>query len=422
MAFGRVIVVGVVTMVLTTAASGAAGRKTLHNFTGGSDGELPIWYGNLVFDNKGNLYGTASGGGNSACGGGCGIVFELSPSKNGWQTTTLYTFIGGRNDGGQPDSGVVFDTAGNLYGTTVQGGTADCGTVFKLSPALGGGWDETVIHSFVGGNDRCEPIAGVVVDNDGNVFGTVPNGGTGGSGIAFELTNSGGVWIETVLYSFTFGSDDGAFPESALVMDSFGNLYGTTLQGGASGLGTVFELSQSGGIWSENTIYSFGFSGGYYPESGVAIDKAGNLYGTASYGGSGTVCAPSCGVVYQLRHSTNGWSEKVLYNFLGGTDGRLPVAGVTIAGGVLYGTTSFGGGGSCSINGLTGCGTVFSLKPSSGKWIETVLRLNGTDGANPQAGLVTNGKGGLFGTTLYGGTGSCSGNLHGCGVVFAVVP
>jgi uncharacterized repeat protein (TIGR03803 family) len=423
MAFGRLVIAAAVTIVLTTAVSAATGPKILHNFTGGSDGELPIWYGNLVFDSKGNLYGTASGGGSSACGGGCGMVFELSPSTSGWQKTTLYNFVGGSNDGGQPDSGVVFDKAGNLYGTTVQGG-AGCGTVFKLSPASGGRWDETMIHSFsgTGGNDGCEPIAGVIVDKDGNVFGTVPNGGANGDGMVFELTNSGGVWRETVLHNFGFGIDDGGSPWSALVMDSTGNLYGTTQMGGASGVGTVFKLSQLGGVWSENVIYSFGFSGGYYPSSAVVFDKAGNLYGTASYGGSGTVCSPSCGVVYELKHSTNGWSERVVYNFLGGTDGSYPVAGVTIAGGGLYGTTSFGGGGPCSINGLTGCGTIFSLKQSSGKWAERVLRLNGTDGANPQAGLVANKNGVIFGATLYGGSGSCSGNLPGCGVVFAIVP
>jgi uncharacterized repeat protein (TIGR03803 family) len=203
-----------------------------------------------------------------------------------------------------------------------------------------------------------------------------------------------------------------------LVMDEAGSLYGTTENGGTYGFGTVFELSQSGGIWTESVIYSFEYHDGAYPLAGVTFDAAGSLYGTTDYGGAGTACSPgSCGTVYELKRSSSGGTERVLYSFKGGMDGSFPVAGVTLSGGRIYGATASGGGGSCNLNGVTGCGTVFRLDPSGGKWIETVFRLNGTDGAMPQAGLLVR-NGNLFGTTFYGGSGPCNDNLSGWGVVF----
>jgi uncharacterized repeat protein (TIGR03803 family) len=416
-------------MLIVTAVSGwaAEGPLVLYNLPGGSGAALPIWYGNLISDSKGNLYGTASEGGPETypCFGICGSVFELSPTVNGWQATTLYQFSGG-SDGGSPEAGLAFDKAGNLYGTTGQGGGGDsCGTVFKLTPNGDGGWTESVLHSFSGmeQNDGCGPTTGVILDENGNIFGTVANGSAVCCGLVYELTSSDGVWTYSVLHSFNLITGDGYNPQSSLVIDSAGNLYGTTLQGGASDVGTVFELSQSAGAWTEKILYSFGFSGGYYPDSALVFDKAGNLYGTNSYGGSGTICAPECGTVYVLKHSNNGWKQITLYNFLGGDDGSLPIAGVTIVGDSLYGTTSFGGGGSCTINGLTGCGTIFGLQESDGKIVERVIQLDGTNGSNPQAGLLADSKGILFGTTLYGGSGSCpNGNLPGCGVVYAAKP
>jgi uncharacterized repeat protein (TIGR03803 family) len=415
-----------VTLFTQTLAWAVTGVKVIHNFTGGSDGNGPIWYGNLIIDSKGNLYGTASGGGNSDCGGfGCGMVFELTPSKRGWQKKVLYEFAG-VNDGAYPWAGLTFDKAGNLYGTTVGGGSSGCGTVFQLSPASGGGWTESVLQSL-SGTAGCEPVASVILDKAGNVYGTTARGGMHGSGTVFELTNTGGVWIETVLYNFGADGNDGQSSYAALAMDKAGNLYGTTLYGGAYSFGTVFELSQAGGVWTEKVIYDFkyynGNHDGAYPDAGVSFDRAGNLYGTTNYGGSGTACPPgSCGAVYRLKRSGSGWTESVLYSFRSGKDGSFPTAGVTLIGSKLYGTTSFGGGGSCQLNGLTGCGTIFSLELLGGKWVERVFRLKGSNGALPQAGIVSNKKGILFGTTLYGGSGPCTDNLPGCGVVFALTP
>jgi len=415
-----------VALLLRTMAWAATGERVLYNFTGGTDGENPISYGSLIFDHKGNLYGTTVGGGNPACNNICGTVFELSPSNGGWKKTTLYEFAGAP-DGAQPDSGLVFDGAGNLYGTTVQGGIdSQCGTVFELSPASGGGWTEAVLHSFVN-SDGCQPVVGVILDKAGNIYGTTTAGGTYGFGAVFELTKTGGVWTETVLHSFNRDGSDGQEPFAAVAMDTAGNLYGTTLYGGADSVGTVFELSQSGGIWQEKVIYDFKYYNvnhdGAYPYAGVSLDKTGNLYGTTVYGGAGTSCPPgSCGAVYRLKHSQGGWKETILYSFRSGKDGSFPNAGVTLFGGKLYGTTLNGGGGNCQFHGVTGCGTFFSLQQSGSKWIETVFRLNIGNGAIPQAGLVANKKGVLFGTTFDGGRGSCMGPPPGCGVVFAWHP
>jgi uncharacterized repeat protein (TIGR03803 family) len=295
--------------------------------------------------------------------------------------------------------------------------------VFELSPASGGGWTESILHNFQqNGSDGCEPLTPVVLDKEGNVYGTTYEGG---AGVVFELRDNGGVWTETILHTFGSGAD-GQNP-NALVIDGKGDLYGTTSDGGAYSFGTVFELKQSGGQWTENVIYSFkyynGNHDGAYPYAGVTLGKAGVLYGTTNYGGAGTKCSPgSCGAVYRLRHLSGGWKETVLYSFRGGRDGYFPVAGVTLLNGKLWGTTIAGGAGTCSINGITGCGTIFSLEESGTKWVATVFPLNGRNGAAPWANLVANKKGVLFGTALYGGTGSCNANLPGCGVILRVIP
>jgi uncharacterized repeat protein (TIGR03803 family) len=233
---------------------------------------------------------------------------------------------------------------------------------------------------------------------------------------------------ETLIYSFKRDGVDGQSP-NGVVLDGAGNLYGTTLYGGNNNdFGTVFELSQSRGVWTETVLYNSeyynGNHDGAYPYAGVTLDKAGHLYGTTNYGGAGTDCHPgSCGAVYELEKSSGTWKELVLYSFRGGRDGSLPQAGVTLdAAGNLYGTTSFGGGGACTLNGTTGCGTFFELQKSGAKWVEKAVRLDGKNGANPQAGVILGKNGEVFGTTLYGGTGSCQGNLPGCGVVFELIP
>jgi uncharacterized repeat protein (TIGR03803 family) len=260
---------------------------------------------------------------------------------------------------------------------------------------------------------------------DGNLYGITDSGGQDNGGTAFELSQSGGVWTETILHAFG-SSGDGQFPLAALAMDSAGNLYGTTSGGGLNGNGTVFEITRSGGVWTETVIYEFqydynGQRDGASPSAGVTFDKAGKLYGTTTGGGAGTGCSSGCGTVYRLTHSKSGWKESVLHSFQGGKGGSYPVAGVTLIDGKFWGTTSFGGSGSCNLNLLTGCGTIFSLEQSSNKWVVPPFSLKGKNGSLPQPGVVADKKGALFGTTLYGGTGSCTDNLPGCGVVYKLV-
>ena len=300
------------------------------NCTDGADPE-----GGLVEDASGNLYGTASfGGANNR-----GIIFKLSSTG---QETVLYSFKGG-NDGQHPSGSLIQDSKGNFYGTTIfGGGSADVGTVFRLSKS----GKETVLYRFTGGADGAKPSAGVVADAEGNLYGTAVGGGTSGNGVIFEVSNAG---KQSTLYSFTGGSDGGA-PASAVIRDTEGNLYGAA-SSGASGGGTVFEFS-SGGTFS--VLYTFcsqaGCSDGSKPLQAVVEDAEGNFYGTTYAGGS-----DGDGVVFELA---NTGKETVLHSFAG-TDGSQPYGGSLLldASGTLYGTTSQGGGSSC------GCGVVFRLTP-----------------------------------------------------------
>jgi uncharacterized repeat protein (TIGR03803 family) len=394
-------------MIVITLASGAWSQteKILHTFTGGVDGFLP--QAGLVFDGKGNLYGTTSGGGNAnseVCS--CGTVFELSPATNGtWTKNLLYTFTGANGDGSVPYGGLTFDSQGNLFGTTSGGGLSGLGTVFELVAGSSGAWTETVLYSFKGGTaDGDSPIGpAVIFDGAGNLYGTTPLGGAHGWGTVFELVaGSNGTWTEKILHSFT-GGNDGATPfNSQLILDGTGHLYGTTQGGGANDYGTVFELTHaSNGAWTEKVIYSFtGAIGGSGPMGNLLFDGAGNLYGVATF------------IVFELMPGDAAWTEKTLYTFAGGKDGAYPFAGLTWgSAGNLYGTTRTGG---------DHHGTVFELTPSSnGSWTETVLHRFGesrSDGTSPYYGaLVLDAAGNLYGTTLGGGTSNY-------GVVFEVKP
>lgn len=256
-----------------------------YSFLGASDGAAPR-YGALVFDHAGSMYGTASSGGN-----GDGTVYRLTRSGGVWTEQTIYAFSG--PDGSTPFNGVVVDAVGNLYGTTISGGQHGFGTVFELSPS-GGGWTETVLYSFQNGNDGGYPAAGLVLDPSGNLYGATINGGSGGGGIAFKLTPSGGGWNYSVIQSFVGGLNCG--PLGNLSLDSVGNLYGTTLCDGAHGLGNVFKLTASGGGYTYRSLYDFtGGTDGKSPVSDVAFDSIGNLYGTAAAGG-----VNASGVVWEI--------------------------------------------------------------------------------------------------------------------------
>jgi uncharacterized repeat protein (TIGR03803 family) len=379
----------------------------LHSFDN-ADGATP--YAGLIRDTAGNLYGTTTyGGATSTCSppSGCGVVFKLSPTGT---ETVLHTFTGGA-DGGYPSAGLIQDAAGNLYGTTGGGGATStcnapygCGVVFKLSPTGA----ETVLHSFDGA-DGAGPVAGLVRDAAGNLYGTTVSGGASGNGVVFKLSPTG---AETVLHSFT--GADGANPYASLVRDTTGNLYGTTYDGGAHGGGVVFKLSPTG---TETVLHSFtGGADGSLPYAGLLREAAGNLYGTTAFGGteSGACAGGGCGVVFKLSPCDSGYDFSVFYTFLGGADGGLPSAGlIQDAVGNLYGTTG---------TVAPGYNVVFKLSPTG---TETVLHTftGGAEGDVPYAGLIQDEAGNLYGTTRFGGaTSGFCGQVGGCGVVFRLAP
>ncbi len=295
-AFGSDVGCGTV-FELTPIGGGNWAETVLYSFCpqGGrcTDGEEPN--GSLIFDAAGNLYGTTYAGGT---GGEGGTVFELTPNQyGGWTEQVLHSFTDNGADGYYPAAGVIFDAAGNLYGTTSYGGYYYNGTAFELTPARGGGWTEQVLHSFCNGTDGCYPEAGLIFDRIGNLYGTTSYGGTSGKGTAFEMTpTGGGNWTVQVLHDFGNGTD-GALPSAALIFDAVGNLYGMTGEGGAYGVGTVFEMTPTaGGGWTETVLHSFGNGGdGTYPSGGLIFDGVGNLYGTTVVGG-----AYSQGTVFEL--------------------------------------------------------------------------------------------------------------------------
>jgi uncharacterized repeat protein (TIGR03803 family) len=264
----------------------------LYEFTGGADGNTP-GYGNLVFDQAGNLYGTTEQGGVY----GQGAVYKLTRSNGGWTESVIYSFSGFA-DGGAPYGGLVFDKAGNLYGTTTSGGAYQSGTVYELTPS-GQTWNETVLHSFYGPTDGSFPSDTLMFDAAGNLYGTAYSGGIDMySGSVFELSVSNGVWNFAVLHLLDFSKGEGAAPLAGVTMDAAGNLYGTTLGGGYYDDGTVFKLTYTNGYWVYSTVYSFGNEGNS-PFGGVTLDGQGNLYGTAFAGGQGA-CNGGCGVAWEI--------------------------------------------------------------------------------------------------------------------------
>jgi uncharacterized repeat protein (TIGR03803 family) len=351
----------------------------LYNFSCGTDGCEP--YGNLTPDSDGNLYGTTVSGGNSTCA--CGTVFELTPVQGGgWTESVLYAFMGGL-DGSTPQSGVIFDTLGNLYGVTYDGGTDSSGTVFKLTHS-GSNWTESVINDFSGGSDGRNPLAGLVFDPAGNLYGTTGDGGAYSGGTVFELSPTAEGWSEIVLHSFGYGQD-GASPNTKLAIDSLGDLYGTTSGGGTYGYGSVLRVVPSDTGWTETTIWDFtpGTPNGLYPNGVIAHGHA--LYGTTFWGGMFNV-----GDVFQLTPAVGIWNYTVIYSFTGGHDGGSPYAGLTADRSHLYGTTFNGG--------RYGLGTAFRLTESNGAWAEQVLYnfTGSADGENPYGPLLL-APGSLFG-------------------------
>jgi|HubBroStandDraft_6_1064221.scaffolds.fasta_scaffold04124_3 uncharacterized repeat protein (TIGR03803 family) len=309
-----------------------------------------------------------------------------SPSMQAQTFTVLHFFSGG--DGQFPYAGLVRDKAGNLYGTTLDGGAFNKGTVFKIDKQGA----ETVLKNFKGEKDGEYPYAALFRDASGCLYGTTELGGEYGAGTAFKLHVNPTTGRVTKVWVHSFrGSWDGGAPYGVLIHDKAGNVYGTSSYGGAHYYGTVFKLDKTG---QESVLYSFkGGTDGSTPYSGLASDSAGNLYGTTAFGG-----AFSRGTVFELAATGK---ETVLYSFSGGTDGAYPFAGLVVGdGGVLYGTTNSGGDAACNYG--SGCGVVFKMD-TTGK--ENVLYsfTSGMDGANPYAGLILDREGNLYGTTEGGG-------------------
>jgi uncharacterized repeat protein (TIGR03803 family) len=390
-------------VLVTPSAQAQTYTKTiLHDYTGQLDGESPST--RLILDKAGNLYGVTPNGGiyNE------GTIFEIDSSGH---YTILYSFGANVRSAAFPIGRLTMDATGNLYGTSVGGGFYGLGTVYKLDTSA----NLTVLYSFNGGQYGGSPEGGLLyVESEGTFFGTTYDGGDlkCGCGIVYKLVpNSSGGWTLTVLHTFT-GAPDGAFPEEELTRDARGYLYGTTTRGGASNFGAVFKIRAR----QETVLYSFkGGVDGEYPASGLLLDSAGNLYGTTINGGGGTKCIGGrsnggCGTVYKVDASG---TKTVLYAFTGGLDGAGPDDRlVTDAAGNLYGTTFQGGEKPYS-------GTAYKLDSSG---METVLYnfLGGTDGRFPD-GLAIDTAGNLYGVTEAGGLNSCA-RGQSCGTVFKLTP
>jgi uncharacterized repeat protein (TIGR03803 family) len=314
------------------------------------------------------------------------------------QTFSVVHNFTGGSDGGGPLSGFVIDGAGNLYGTTNAGGASNYGVVFKMNSS----GVEAVLHSFNGGTDGANPEGRLIRDKAGNLYGTTTAGGAFGAGTVFGVTSAG---KEVVLHSFN-GAAGGADPEAGLAMDASGNLYGTTTGGGTNGNGTVFKLVRptAGGKWTEKVLYSFGTgTDGTIPVAGVTLDSAGNVYGTTSAGGT-----YGYGTVFELTPSGTGWAENILHNFQDGDDGAVPYAGLIYNKGNFYGAATEGGSG--------GGGTVFELTPSSGNWTFTVLYSQAGWGISGSfRNLIMTAAGDLYGTT------HCDG-VNNAGTVYELTP
>jgi len=399
-------VAGSVTIAALLAANSAlaGGYSVLHSFSGPPDGTAPG--AALIRDNAGNLYGTTFDGGTGTnCLGGCGTVFEIA--ANGIEAV-LYSFQGD-TDGAGPASRLIEDKAGNLYGTTEYGGGGvNCtqwGTVFELAPNR----TETILNQFVSGTDGAGPEGDIVMDSKGNIYGTTGAGGgstncTNGCGTVYEVVKGGD---ETVLHAFR--GSDGSMPSTGLVVDAKGNFYGATQSGGSKNYGTLFELAHAQGAWTEKVLDDFkaGRKDGALP-SGLFLDSAEDVFGTTVAGGTGVKCSVGCGTVFELP---TGGTERILHSFPGTRQDGAFAAGdlVQDVTGNLYGTTLFGGS--------KGSGTVFKLASDGTVTVLHSFGAQAGDGVQP-AGVIADSKGRLYGATGEGGASTnCT---SGFGTIFRI--
>jgi uncharacterized repeat protein (TIGR03803 family) len=355
---------------LSPNGSGGWNETIIYSFAGSPDGASPYDNG-LTFDSHGNLFGT--------------------------------TFYGGR-------------TGGNTCGTL------GCGAVFELSPNGSGGWTEQVLYQFSAGVGGYYPVGNLVVDANGNLFGAADYGGARGRGTIYELSPSSSGWTFNVIY-FLQGAVSGSFP-TALTSDASGNLYSTSYSGGNGGFGsgTVFRLSPSGSTWTYTKLFQFLGPGGATPGSILTVDASGNLYGTTTQGGKSTSACygGGCGLTYMLTPTASGpWTEHILHEFTGGEDGYNPSEGVVLdSAGNVYGTAYYGGSNSCG----GGCGTVYELSPVSGGWkFSRLFGFTSSTGTQPN-GVIVDVQGHVYGTTQGGPLATNCIYSYGCGTVFEVSP
>lgn len=400
-----------ISVSLVSLAWAGSNERVIDSFGGAPDGANAATA--LTFDSHGNIYGTTAVGGTSDC----GTVFELSPAGGGqWHENVLHSFSC-FDDGKNPYGGVTLDAQGNLYGTTVAGGTGGtcvgdgCGVVYKLSFS-GGSWTESVLYNFHDSPDGWGAGGGVVFDRAGNLYGTTPDGGAFEVGTVYQLRQTNGQWTETVINDFSGGNDGGVGGLGRLLVDFFGNIYGVAEIGGAQGAGTVFRMNPlDGGGWRFITLYSFrGTPDASSPYGGLIMDLHGQLYGTTYFGGQ-----TGQGTVFQLKPgpAVTGWRDSVLYSFQGAADGGSPLSTLVFdSAGNLYGTTSAGGDPGCD------CGVAFVLAPNGQGWTEQVLHTFSTsnhDAAYPNYGLTPDGSGNYFGAGAFGGNANM-------GAIFELTP
>ena len=416
--FTRFLTILILTIALAAGPTMAATAKILYTFQGRDDGGRP-WATLLLDEKTGTLYGTTEVGGVKLCGNDfdfdCGTIFSLTPSPNGWTETVLYRFQGG-DDGANPRAPLVPRPDGYWYSTTSSGGgVQQNGTVFRIQP---GTWEEEVLFSFVG-DGGYYPQGKIAFDSSGNLYGITTNGGSGYSGVAYELIpNPSGSWTENVLYGNV------GLPYAGVVIDPLGNVYGTSDANGIYNEGSVFELSPGKSGWQFTNIYSFQIAcgidcGGSQPGD-LTLTKSGKLFGFAGDAGI-PACGndQGCGTIFEMINNGGTWQEKTLYQFQNIADGWGPGYGAPAldSAGNIYGMTGAGG--------QYGFGTVFKLSHGKSGWTKTTLYdfPGGAGGWQPYGGVVVDKHGNIFGATYYGGkTGGKTCKKQGCGVVFEIMP
>jgi hypothetical protein len=370
--------------LVTPAPGDAASLSTIATFSG-ANGAFPS--GSLIADSAGNLFGTTRNGGAS----GVGTVFELVKGSGGYTLSTIASF--NSTNGANPEANLIADSTGNLFGTTRQGGASNNGTVFELVKGSGG-YTLSTIATFNDTNGKW-PVAGLLADSAGNLFGTTRYGGASGNGIVFELVKASGGYTLSTLVSFN--GTNGSSPWGGLIADGAGNMFGTTYTGGpfgsgsAAGSGTVFEMVKGSGGYTLSTLATLARPNGADIMAGLVADNAGNLFGTTYFGGTNDL-----GTVFELVKGSAGYTLSTLVSF-NGTNGQNPEASLIVdSAGNLFGTTYNGG---ASSN-----GTVFELvKGSGGYTLSTLVSFNGTNGGGPISSLIADSSGNLFGTTFSGG-------------------